>query len=45
MTEAITKLNEMLAKILAYGPSRKGAEKQKKPVKKAKPRKQKQAAV
>jgi hypothetical protein len=30
MTDAITKLNEVLGKILAYGPSRKGIKKQEK---------------
>lgn len=44
MTDAIAKLNEMLGKILAYGPTKKTAEKQKTRVKKAKARKKRASA-
>ncbi len=46
MTDGIAKLNELLGKILAYGPSRQKIEKQKKPAtKKIKSRKKRRATV
>lgn len=44
MTDAIAKLNEMLGKIFAYGPSRKNVDKQKKRPKKVQTRKKRQVA-
>jgi len=43
--DAIAKINEMLGKIFAYGPSRKAVEKQKKRTKKVQTSKKRQAAV
>ena len=43
MTDGIAKLNEVLGKILAYGPSRQNDEKKKKIAKKIKPRKKRVA--
>ena len=45
MTDAIAKLNAILGKVLAYGPSRKKVEKQKKRVKKAQPRKKQNSRI
>jgi hypothetical protein len=39
MTDAITKLNEILKKVIAYGPSKKNAEKDKARAKRIKVRK------
>ena len=44
MKDDITKLNAVISKVLAYGPPRKNAEKQKKRVKKAKIGKKRGAA-
>jgi len=44
MTDAIAKLNELLRKVLAYGPPKKNLEKQKQRVRQAKSRKKRVGA-